>query len=51
MACGALLVTTPMGQKAMGFADSMRSLSSPQDMTSCITGGCQTQSMGMSLFS
>ena len=51
MAFGAIIISTPFGQKAMGFVDGMKSFNSPQDMTGCITGGCQMPSMGMSLFS
>jgi hypothetical protein len=50
MACGTLFISTPTGQKALSFADSLKNFSSPQDMTGCITGGCQPQSMSMSLF-
>jgi hypothetical protein len=51
MVFGAVFLSSPMGQKAVGFADDMKSFTSPQDMTSCITGGCQMPSMGSSLFS
>ncbi|MGI0037782.1 MAG: hypothetical protein ACRD99_05440 [Nitrososphaera sp.] len=51
IAFGVVLLSTPFGQKAMGFVDGMRSFKSPQDMTGCITGGCQMQWTGMSLFS
>ena len=51
MASGAILLSTPFGQDAMGFVDGMRSMNSPQDMTGCITGGCEMPTMGMSLFS
>jgi hypothetical protein len=51
LASGAFFLSTPFGQNAMGFVDGMKSLKSPQDMTGCITGGCQMPSMGMSLFS
>jgi hypothetical protein len=50
MAFGAIFLSTPFGQKALGFADNMKSFASPQDMTGCITGGCQLPSMDMSMF-
>jgi hypothetical protein len=51
MVLGAVFLSTPFGQKALGFADDMKSFASPGEMTSCMTGGCQMPSMGMSMFS
>jgi hypothetical protein len=51
IAFGTIFLSTPFGQRAMGFVDGMRSFKSPQDMTGCITGGCQMPTMGMSLIS
>ena len=51
MVLGAIFLSTPFGEKALGFADDMKSFASPQEMTSCITGGCQKPSMGLSMFS
>jgi hypothetical protein len=55
MVMGMLVMSTPMGKRALAFAGEVKSEGAVQNMLSpnsmdCITGGCRMPSMGMSMF-
>ena len=55
MVLGSIVMSTPMGKKAVAFMGDMQSSGTIQNMLSpnsmdCITGGCGMPSTGMSIF-